>query len=299
MKCLLAVNIALAVPTFEQKINTTITWETVTNIVNPIVSDLPTEHGYFFKFTGNGNARYQDANGVSNIRSIYSKTDKFIDSFRVQDSFNGFWRRWDSSGVQTSQHGLSPNYDRNTIAVDPMDIMHMVGKYKSTNRLTLESLNTFDETGGTFVGDTSLDYGSLVETDRFGSLYVLGKKGVTIRLLKYRQRPTAKDDSFEIPKNGQFQSTYSVVRNDYGVYNGTTIGKVTMSSQPQHGVANLSSTGHVQYVPDANYFGQDSFDYQDHKQRLQRYWSCLLKRKSRTLFVDCSKPSSWWKLFTN
>ena len=96
--------------------------------------------------------------------------------------------------------------------------------------------------------------GDTIETLRFndGSTFNLAS-------LSLNQSPDAVSDSFSVNEDSQL--TGNVLANDTDLDNDTLSVVPGLITTAQGGVVNLSANGHFTYVPAANFFGLDSFDY--------------------------------------
>ena len=83
---------------------------------------------------------------------------------------------------------------------------------------------------------------------------------VTITVVPVNDPPVAVNDA--ISTNEDAAVSIPVLANDTDVDNALTGSMITIVTQPTHGTLVINTaTGLVQYIPNPNYFGSDSFTY--------------------------------------
>lgn len=73
------------------------------------------------------------------------------------------------------------------------------------------------------------------------------------------QPPVANNDSFSLNEDSQI--TYNIAANDTDNENRLNTESISIQTQPVHGTVTLLSVGDINYQPNADYYGSDSFTY--------------------------------------
>ena len=119
----------------------------------------------------------------------------------------------------------------------------------------------FDNATGTITGSpTSSDLGSYPDilisvTDGTASASL---PAFTINVAETDHFPVAQPDSATVDQNGS--TAINLLSNDSGLEDG--LASLTVISNSTHGTLQVNSDNTISYVPDANFYGSDSFTYQ-------------------------------------
>lgn len=88
----------------------------------------------------------------------------------------------------------------------------------------------------------------------------MSSKKITIIIRESNQIPTANDDTFSTNENTAIW--INVTANDEDEDGAINVSSVNITTDPVHGSTNLNdTTGEIQYTPDENFDGKDSFTY--------------------------------------
>ena len=169
------------------------------------------------------------------------------------DSLNGTWEYSLDDGATWQSFELAEN-DNTQLLLDSDSLIRFEPAPDFNGSASI-TFNAWDQTVGN-VGDIA-GVGALGSTLSFSSIST-ERETATITVTPDNEALVANDDDFTIVEDTTL--TGSVIDNDREVDRSTAM--VTEVTRTNNGTLTLNADGTFEYIPDADFFGTDTFTYQ-------------------------------------